>query len=379
MHTRPTAAIRYAVAVAVVLLTFAARFYLERFLGDHVPLLPFTVSVIVAAWYGGLGPGLLATIVSAVLASYFFLDPRFSFYVSRPDELVGLVFFIVAGATASWLFEALHAARRRVEIERERSSRAEAALREADRHKDEFIAVLSHELRSPLAPLSNALHIVQLADRHEHHIDAALQVMERQVQQITRLVDDLLDLNRVRRGTLSLRRERVDLAAVLRRAHEMSQPAMDAGGHELTLSLPAEPLHVDGDPERLAQVFSNLLNNAAKYTAWGGRVRVSAEREGGEAVVRVRDNGAGIPKDMLSKIFDMFTQVDGSLARSRSGLGIGLSVVRQLVELHGGRVQARSEGPGHGSEFIVRVPAAPASDRRAAADSRRPIDLTASR
>ena len=370
MHTRPSPAIGYLVAVIVTLLTFLARDYLESMLGDRVPLLPFVFAVVVSAWYGGLGSGLLATSMGAVLAGYFFLQPDFSIASLRPEVMVGLVFFVLAGATASWLFEALH-------VEGARSQRAEEALREADRRKDEFIAIIAHELRTPLAPLANALQILRVAESDARKRAMAYDMMERHVQQIARLVEDLLDLNRIARGELSLRKEEVDLAAVLHRAREMSQPGIDAGRHALSLYLPSRPLLVHGDPARLAQVFANLLNNAARYTPAGGSIDVVAGREGGEAAVRVRDSGYGIPRDMLAKIFEMFTQIDDGKS-SQSGLGIGLTIVKRLVELHGGRIEAKSDGPGRGSEFVVRLPAPARTMRPAEKEARAPANVAPS-
>jgi signal transduction histidine kinase/integral membrane sensor domain MASE1/ActR/RegA family two-component response regulator len=237
--------------------------------------------------------------------------------------------------------------------------RAEDALREADRRKDEFLAVLAHELRNPLAPISNAVHILGLAGEDGVAVERARQMMERQIPHLVRLVDDLLDVSRITRGKIELRRSPVELATVVDRAVEASRPLIAAGGHDLVVTVPREPVTLDADPTRLAQVIANLLNNAAKYTKPRGSIRLTAEREEGEAVIRVRDTGIGIPADMLSRVFDMFIQVDSSLDRSHGGLGIGLTLVKQLVELHGGSVAAASEGLGRGSEFVVRLPVVP--------------------
>jgi signal transduction histidine kinase/CheY-like chemotaxis protein len=229
-------------------------------------------------------------------------------------------------------------------------------LREADRKKDEFLATLAHELRNPLAPIRNALQILRLADGNKEAVVKVRSIMERQLQQMVRLVDDLLDASRISRNKLILRKERVGLDAVLQNAVEVSRPLIEASGHELTVAVPQEPLFLDADPTRLAQVFVNLLNNAAKYTNRGGHIRLTVEREGSDVVVAVADTGIGIPADMLPRVFEMFTQVDRSLERSQGGLGIGLSLVKKLVEMHGGSVEARSDGPGKGSRFAVRLP-----------------------
>jgi PAS domain S-box-containing protein len=234
--------------------------------------------------------------------------------------------------------------------------RAEDALREADCRKDEFLAMLAHELRNPLAPIRNAAQVMRLKATDDQDVQWAAGVVERQVQQLTRLVDDLLDISRISRGKINLQMGPVDLAAVVARAVEISRPLIDARKHSLEVSLPERAVRVEGDLVRLAQALSNLLNNAAKYTEEHGRIELTVEPSGGEAVLRVRDTGIGIAADMLPRIFEMFTQVPGSVSRSEGGLGIGLTLVRSLVEMHRGSVAAHSQGHGHGSEFVVRLP-----------------------
>jgi PAS domain S-box-containing protein len=235
---------------------------------------------------------------------------------------------------------------------------AEIALREADRRKDEFLATLAHELRNPLAPIKNSLELLKNRGLGEELVESARSIMERQVQQMTRLVDDLLDVSRITRDQIELRRERVELATIIKNAIEISRPLIDSAGHQLTIVLPTPPIFVIADPTRMAQVFSNLLNNSAKYTEPGGQIQIEVKQLGREVVATVRDNGIGIACDELAFVFDMFRQVDRSLERSQGGLGIGLTLVRQLVELHGGTVNAQSDGPGKGSEFVVRLPIA---------------------
>jgi PAS domain S-box-containing protein len=234
--------------------------------------------------------------------------------------------------------------------------RAEEALREADRRKDEFLAMLAHELRNPLAPIRNALHLMRVCGGAGPVADEAQQVMERQLAQLIRLVDDLLEVSRISRGKIELRRASVDLGAVVASAVETSRPAIDAARHRLEVRLPPAPLRVHGDFVRLAQVIANLLNNAAKYTDPGGRVAVSVEQQGSEAAIRVQDSGIGLAPELLPRIFDMFAQADR--ARAAGGLGIGLALAKMLVDLHGGRIEAKSDGPGQGSEFAVRLPLA---------------------
>jgi len=225
-----------------------------------------------------------------------------------------------------------------------------------NRHKDEFLATLAHELRNPLAPIRSAVHYLGMDGLTEQDRKTGREVISRQVTVMVRLIDDLLDISRVSRNTLDIRKERVLLATILDSAVESSRPLIVDGDHELTIQLPEEPLALEADPIRLGQVFLNLLNNSAKYTQRGGHIWLTAEREGSEAVISVRDNGIGIPAEMLPRIFEMFTQVDRSLERSRSGLGIGLTLVRRLVDLHDGTIEARSNGPDQGSEFVVRLP-----------------------
>jgi signal transduction histidine kinase len=234
---------------------------------------------------------------------------------------------------------------------------AEEELRRADRCKSEFLAMLAHELRNPLAPLRNGLYIMRVAGDNRAAAAEARAMMERQVGQMTRLIDDLVDLSRITNGKIALRKERIDLAAAVQDAVETSRPLVEAAGHYLTVTLPPVPVLVYGDRTRLAQVFSNLLNNSAKYTEQGGRIWLTVERQGRDVVVQVKDTGVGIAPDLLPRVFDMFTQAEQSLDRSQGGLGIGLSLVRRLVEMHGGTVEASSDGPGKGSEFAVRLPA----------------------
>ncbi len=233
-------------------------------------------------------------------------------------------------------------------------------LAQADRRKDEFLATLAHELRNPLAPIRNAMHLLRRPALDATTREQARELMDRQVGQLTRLVDDLLDVSRISRGKIQLRKEPVDLAVVVRRAVEVTRPLIEAQEHELSLSLPTEPLALEADPVRLEQILVNLHTNAAKYTEPGGRIGLSAEREGSWVMVRVQDGGIGIAPEMLPRVFDLFIQVDSSRERSQGGLGIGLSLVRRLVEMHGGTVAAFSAGLGQGSEFVVRLPWRPA-------------------
>ncbi|RPH56941.1 response regulator [bacterium] len=238
-------------------------------------------------------------------------------------------------------------------------------LAAADRSKNEFLALLAHELRNPLAPMRIAVQVLESPGADSAAIEQARDMMGRQIQNMARLIEDLLDVSRITRGEVRLRKERVELADLLRRAVELTHHLMESRGQELSLSLPPELIYLDADPTRLDQIFGNLLNNASKFTPAGGHVRVTAElvsdgaETPGEVVVRVRDDGCGMAPDTLPRVFDLFMQADRSYDRAGGGLGIGLTLVRRLVELHGGSIEAHSEGLGKGSEMVVRLPVLP--------------------
>jgi signal transduction histidine kinase len=238
--------------------------------------------------------------------------------------------------------------------------RTEDELKKADRSKNEFLATLAHELRNPLAPIRAAVKILQIKSKPNSESQSALDVIERQTRQMTRLIDDLLDIARITSNKLELRREQIELRTVLNAAVETSRPLIEQRGHKLIVRAPSAPIHIDGDLVRLAQVVSNLLNNAAKYTERGGRIWLTAARKESEAVIKVRDTGIGIRSEILPQIFGMFTQADRDANGAPGGLGIGLTLVKRLVEMHGGTITAQSPGRGKGSEFIVRVPMASA-------------------
>jgi signal transduction histidine kinase/CheY-like chemotaxis protein len=271
--------------------------------------------------------------------------------------------------------QALEASNRELSHEMGERRAAEEALRAADRRKDEFLATLAHELRNPLAPMRNALHVLRGGAVDPSVSRDARDMIDRQLRQMVRLVDDLLDVSRISTGKLVLHRDRVALAEVVGNAIETIRPLIDERGHRLNVELPAEPVWLDADATRLAQVFANLLNNAAKYTNSGGSIELNARREGDMVEVAVCDNGIGIAPEMVDEIFSMFAQVDHSLERAHAGLGVGLTLAKRLVEMHGGTIAAASAGLGRGSEFRVRLPLAAAagtaaSDRSVPAASR---------
>jgi len=253
------------------------------------------------------------------------------------------------------VFFDLYCQRRLLARQRDELKASAEALQDADRRKDEFLAVLAHELRNPLMPIRNGLQIMRMSG-NTNEFGEIRDIMDRQVTHLVRLIDDLLDVSRVSRGKIDLRKEHVTVENALQAAIEVSRPLIEAGKHALTVELPPEPLWIEADLTRVAQVLSNLLNNAAKYTPPGGRIVFSVAREKDEVVLSVSDNGVGIPADMLPKVFELFTQVKNGSEQSRHGLGIGLALSRQLVEMHGGSIEARSPGVGLGSTFVVRLP-----------------------
>jgi signal transduction histidine kinase/ActR/RegA family two-component response regulator len=284
---------------------------------------------------------------------------------ARAIRTLGNVTLLERPVRVTTLASAVHSALRA----RDRQYQTRAYLREreeADQRKDEFLATLAHELRNPLAPIRNALNLLQLSGAAQPS-SGLWEMMDRQVDHMVRLVDDLMEVSRITRGKIVLRREAVNLDEVISAAVETSRPLLESARHELTVSMPPQPLVVEADAMRLAQVFANLLNNAVKYTDAGGRIEIEARRDGDAATVSVRDSGIGIAPEALSNVFDMFVQLDARGNRSQKGLGIGLTLVRSLVELHGGSVTARSPGLGRGSEFLVSLPLAARAAARAGA------------
>lgn len=253
----------------------------------------------------------------------------------------------------------------------------EFSLREIDRRKDEFLATLAHELRNPLAPLRNGLQIMKLSSDDAEVVAQTREMMERQLEHMVRLVNDLLDVSRFSRGKLTLQKKRIDTATVIESAVETSRPLIDIAGHELIVKKPAQALCIDGDMTRLSQIISNLLDNASKYTPNGGRIEVGARNENGFALIWVKDNGAGIERAMLPKVFEAFAQNTPSIERLQGGLGIGLSIVKRLVEMHGGSVEVHSAGRGKGSEFLLRLPLAEVTVDAAIASAQHSAESTA--
>jgi signal transduction histidine kinase len=334
--------LHYGLALVTIGSLVALKSYFVPLRGEDNPFLLFLAGVMFSSWLGGIGPGLLATASAALLCDLFFITPGQVLHNNSFDENFQVGLFFLEGAAISWGTSALR--------------KSLFDLKRADRNKDDFLATLAHELRNHLAPIHYGLEAVQLAAADVAATERVRTAMERQLRQLTRLVDDLLDLSRIRSGKTHLHRQRADLADVVHDAVQVSRPLIEQLGHTLTVELPAERLAVHADSARLVQALANLLNNAAKYTHQGGRIELLAEADAGHAQIRVRDTGVGIPAELLPKVFDRFMQVEDSRDRSQGGLGIGLALVRHIVNLHGGSVCAFSEGPGKGSEFRIRLP-----------------------
>jgi signal transduction histidine kinase len=350
------------VGTVIIVARYELALRLRDYLGILIAVLVASLAVAVLL-SAALQRGITQPIVALTDVAHRVMERRdFSLRVAKStDDEVGYLVeaFNAMLAEVGGRAEALEASNRSLSREMEERRGAEEALRSADRRKDEFLATLAHELRNPLAPLRNALAILKLAGADGKAAAQAREMMDRQLTQMVRLVDDLLDVSRITTGKLSLRLEPTELQRVLRGAVDTVMPFIEARRHVLTVTLPPQPVWVMGDATRLAQVFSNLLHNAAKFTAPAGRIEVTGERAGDQVTVRVVDNGIGIASEQLGLVFEMFVQADQSLERTHAGLGVGLTLARRLVELHGGTLEATSAGLGRGSQFIVRLPLAP--------------------
>jgi signal transduction histidine kinase/CheY-like chemotaxis protein len=358
----------YGGAAAVTLAAVYLRWFLDPWLRDDVPYITLYGAVAIAVWFGGVGPAVLAMLLGYAFVKVRYVEPRGLLAIEGATGTIELALFALSCALVIVLGEAMRRAR-----DRHRASEAELKerarqLQRADSNKSQFLAVMAHELRNPLAPLRTGLALLRL-----QHQDAATRethdMMDRQIGQLTRLIDDLLDVSRIDRGKLELRSERVAIDAVLRTAVDTSRPNIDARGHAFTLRLPSAPVHVQGDPVRLAQVVSNLLNNAAKFTPPNGRIELAARAEGESVVISVADNGVGIAPEHLKEVFEMFVQLDARNTATGGGLGLGLTLARSIVERHRGAIEARSAGRGKGAEFLVRLPVAAAAETKPAEKS----------
>ncbi len=338
------------VALAATAAMVGLRALADPWLGSRQPLATMYGATAIAVWVGGWRAGALAVVLGYLACDWLFMAPRGGLGLRGPGDVAGLMVYVLSCALIVGFGEALRRANAR-------ALEAEKVLREMDRRKDEFLATLAHELRNPLAPIKTAAEILRRLEPGNAVLMGPRDIIDRQVRHLTRLVDDLLDASRITQGKVTLRRERLDARTALEAAIEAAKPALDDARHEFTVALPDAPLWVHADPTRITQIVANLLDNAAKYTPPGGRVALSARQDGGEAVIRVADNGVGIAPEAAGQIFRTFSQL-APAGSGPGGLGIGLALVKGFTELHGGRVSMASAGPGRGSEFEVRLPLA---------------------
>ena len=309
-------------------------------LGEHLSFSFDFLAVFVAAWTGGMWPAVATAVLSALVGNYFFTDPYKSLEISSIEELLDLMFFVVVSVVIGVLSEI--------------SLRAMIRTKEAEREKDNFMAAVAHEMRSPLSVIyyANTMNRLAGAEQSSNQLD----VIDRQVHHLNLMIEDLLDVSRVARGKIKLNRQRVEASAIVAGAVERARPLIESHQHVLKTQLPPRPVELFADPVRMEQVLTNLLTNAAKYTPDGGEIIVRAEGVDGLVIFSVHDNGIGIEPEMLPRVFDMFAQANRALDRREGGLGIGLALVRKIVEMHGGTVRATSDGNNRGSEFVVSLP-----------------------
>src|SRR5688500_5874774 len=352
----------YGGAVADTLAALFVRWFLDPWLGNGVPYITLYGAVAIAVWFGGLGPAVLAMLLGYAIVNVRYISEVGGVSVSGPAASISLALFTLSAALVIVLGEAMRRARDRYRVSEAQVRERAHELHRADQNKGRFLAVLSHELRNPLAPLRTGLALLRMRAQGDAAAVETYDMMERQLVQLSRLIDDLLDVSRIDRGKMELRTQRLQIDAVLRTAIDTAKPNIDAQGHQLDARYSREPLHVEGDLVRLAQVVSNLLNNAAKFTPPKGRIELSAQAKNGTLLVRVADNGIGIAPDRLPEVFDMFVQLEPGGAAA-GGLGLGLTLARAIVRRHGGDIEVRSPGRGKGAEAIVRLPlaAAPAA------------------
>jgi signal transduction histidine kinase len=354
---RPTSrTMRYLAAVIFTAVMLLIRWALDPWLGDAQPLSLLFGAVALAVWLGGVGPALVATALGYFASDYLFIPPRGVFAVVNVQEAVSLLTYLMSCAIIVAFGEGMRIANGRAHQHAKSLEHQQVQLERAERHKDEFLATLAHELRNPLASIANVLTFFARQELQDPQFQKALSIITRQVRHLSRLIDDLLDISRIAAGKLNLHKTPTELGTVLAEAIDCARPLIDAAGHRFDWSAPVEPIPVSADHTRLVQVFLNLLNNAIRYTPCGGHLVVEVRSDDEWATVRVCDSGMGIPADMLLAIFERFTQVERDAERTKGGLGIGLTLVRRLVEMHGGTIEACSDGVGRGSEFIVRLP-----------------------
>ncbi len=340
----------YLIAVVCLAAATFVRHLLDPLMGDVAPHGPYMAGTIYLAWRYGFGPALFNVLAGAIVATFLFVQPRYAlFTVYGVSNQLNILITVLLGAAVSLLSGSLRQAAAE-------NARLYRIAKNAEVRKDEFLAMLSHELRNPLVPIRNALYVLESIGVSDPELVAVGEIMHRQVEHLIRLVDDLLDVSRMTRGMITLRRENIRLSDIIDAAREIAAPLVNEKNQNLSVSMPPEPVFLEADRVRLTQALANLLNNASRYTDKGGRIWLAAASEPGAVTIRVHDTGIGIAPENLARIFDLFEQADTARETAQGGLGIGLTLARRLVEMHGGTIMARSPGPGLGSEFIIRLP-----------------------
>jgi signal transduction histidine kinase len=353
---------RYGSAVLALIVATAIRQLLDPLIGDRAPYGIYILAVIYVAWRAGLGPAVLTVAGGTLLGRYFFDPPRGSLWYVTESSEVALVMSLVVSIVTVMFCESLRIAARE-------NRRMYELAREADARKDAFLATLAHELRNPLTPIRNAIYLLEREHPNDPRTIELQRMLAHHADHLTRLVSELLDISRITQRKIELRREHVELHTIVEAAVEVVRPLIAEKRQELQITLPEQTVTLSADGVRLTQVFTNLLHNAAKYTGNEGRIWLTAEVENEWLTFRVRDTGVGIPPEACERIFDLFEQAHQGIEQAQGGLGIGLTLVRELVQLHGGTVEARSPGPGLGSEFIVRLPVVAAAEFESLPDS----------
>jgi signal transduction histidine kinase len=367
LHAPQSAWHRYGTAALTVLAALGLRLLLDPYLGARVTYGFFLIATAVVGWRCGFGPAMASVVAGVFFGTYLQHRADGSFALDFTPDVISLVVCLIIGTLTAAFLESL----RLTAMEYARRYRL---AREAEIRKDQFLAMLSHELRNPLVPIRNALYVLETLDRRDSETVELHGIMSTQVNHLVRLVDDLLDVARISHGRIELRSDVVDLGEIVTPAVNAARSLIDERKHSLHVHLPPNSFQVVGDPVRLAQVLTNLLTNAAKYTPDAGRIWLSAERDGDQAVFRIRDTGVGLTAEQIARVFDLFEQADASIDATRGGLGIGLTLSRLLVQLHGGSIEAASPGPGLGSEFTVRIPNQSAVSGAAPISRRLPVD-----
>jgi signal transduction histidine kinase/CheY-like chemotaxis protein len=351
---------RYAAALAALVVATAARQLLDGYLETRAPYGVYLIAVLFVAWRAGWGPSLVTLVAGAALGRFLFDAPRYSFSLATDFSQTGLIMSLTIGLAAIYFCESLR-------LKARMNRRLYDAARQADARKDEFLATVAHELRNPLMPIRTAIYLLAQDPQQSPRTGELQQMLSRHTEHLIRLVNDLLDVSRITQGKIELRLERVHLLRVVDSAIEAVRPLIDEKRQELRVNLPEGTIVLEADGVRLTQVFTNLLHNAAKYTGKEGRIWLSADVADSQLVLRIRDTGVGIPPEMCERVFDLFQQVQRGIESTQGGLGIGLTLVRELVLMHRGTVSAASPGVGLGSEFTVRLPVVVAEPRAARA------------